>query len=100
MLPYCCPAAAWSKKDGGDHDKPPMHSLELNAHPCSGIANKASLYFEFPDISLFGVVGDTKQISPGISCPQVEEWDHVYTVPLRLGFTVEEKNSEKKKSCL
>lgn len=82
------------------------HLPELNAHPCNGIANKAGVYFEFPDISLlFGVVGDRKQISPGISCPQVHEWEHVYTVPLGLGFTVGRKKSfkkgkEKKKSYL
>ena len=81
------------RKDGGDHDKLPVHSLELNAHPCSGSADKAGVYFEFPDISLFGVVGDTRQICPGISCPHVEEWEHVYTVPLALGFTMGRKKN-------
>lgn len=89
VLPYYCPTAAWPKKGGGDRDKPPVHSLELN--PCSRIAKKAGVCFEFPDISLFGVLGDTRQISPGISCPQVEEGEHVYTMPLGLGSTVRRK---------
>lgn len=54
------------------------------------------MHFEFPGI-LFSVwVSDTKQISPGISCPQVEEWEHVYTVPLGLGFTVGRKKTPMK----
>lgn len=76
-----------AKEDGGNHDLLGtqwnwmlIHAVALLTKPVY-ILNSQHIWF----------LDDMKQMSPGISRPQAEEWEHVYTVPLGLGFTVGRK---------
>lgn len=60
----------------------PIHVVTLPTKPVY-VLNSKPIWF----------LDDMKQMSAGISYPQVEEWEHVYRVPLGLRFTVGRKKS-------
>lgn len=64
-----------------------IHAVALLTKPVY-ILNSQPIWF----------LDDIKQMSAGISCPQVEEWEYVCTVPLGLGFTVGRKKILLKKT--